>query len=263
MLQGALPGVGGDFKKPTTLTEWDTATGDVASSLEIDTIGALKLAVSPDGTRIAASLSDDYRKALGFGPTDAKVKVWASANGEVVAKSQLSKVQSLCFRPDSKQLAIVSSNMVELLPMQADKPLVAINPKKTGSYIYCLVYSPDGKLLACCCSTGITVHDALTGTEISTLSSGTDFTSGGDINSARVTFSPDGKLLATASNYQGQLKIWDVATGHAVLDLRGNRGAKNGVGFIGPEGRFLVSLGANASPNRTTEHCATVWQITK
>ncbi len=53
-----------------------------------------------------------------------------------------------------------------------------------------------------------------------------------------VAFSPDGRLLASAS--YGEIKLWEVATGREVLTLRGHTDWVRSVAFS-PDGRLLAS----------------------
>jgi WD40 repeat protein len=61
-----------------------------------------------------------------------------------------------------------------------------------------------------------------------------------------VAFSPDGRLLATASN-DGTTRLWDPATGKHLRTLTGHDGPVWGVAFS-PDGRLL----ATASNDKTT-----------
>ena len=60
-----------------------------------------------------------------------------------------------------------------------------------------------------------------------------------------VAFSPDGRLLATAS-IEGTARLWDPATGEHRRTLTGHRGTVYGVAFS-PDGRLL----ATASDDKT------------
>src|SRR5262249_41059051 len=83
------------------------------------------------------------------------------------------------------------------------------------------------------------LHQALQALRVQfTLSGHTDPVSG-------VAFSPDGTRLATASGDK-TAKVWDVASGQAVLTLSGHTDTVNGVAFS-PDGTRL----ATASRDRT------------
>jgi WD40 repeat protein len=59
----------------------------------------------------------------------------------------------------------------------------------------------------------------------------------------RLTFSPDGRWLASAGE-DGTVRVWDAATGQPRLTLKGHQGKVFGVAFS-PDGRRLASGGAD------------------
>jgi len=58
-----------------------------------------------------------------------------------------------------------------------------------------------------------------------------------------VTFSPDGKRFATASD-DNTVKMWDAATGQEILTLLGRTGGVHGVAFS-PDGTRLATAGGD------------------
>jgi WD40 repeat protein len=59
----------------------------------------------------------------------------------------------------------------------------------------------------------------------------------------RVTFSPDGRRLAT-SGWDGTVRLWDVQTAREIISLRGHSDRVWGVNFS-PRGDSLVSASAD------------------
>ncbi|EGJ32189.1 MULTISPECIES: hypothetical protein [Moorena] len=58
-----------------------------------------------------------------------------------------------------------------------------------------------------------------------------------------IKFSPDGKLLASAS-LDSRIKLWDVTTGKELQTLIGHRHWVNSVSFS-PDGKLLASAGSD------------------
>jgi WD40 repeat protein len=64
-----------------------------------------------------------------------------------------------------------------------------------------------------------------------------------DVNS--VVFSPDGRLVVTASA-DGTARVWDAALGSSRGELRGHSGSVNSASFS-PDGKFIVTAGSDAT----------------
>lgn len=78
--------------------------------------------------------------------------------------------------------------------------------------------SPDGKILATACESGITLFDLATGAPRQLRESAVP--NGFDVNGSKLSFSSDGKQLVSVTN-SGNLRYWDVVTGK-LLRVMGN-----------------------------------------
>jgi WD40 repeat protein len=199
------------------------------------------LAFSPLGEDSSGKLG----KLLAGAAQNFHVYLWDAATGKEVRRlpGHSRQVTSVAFHPDGKLLASSS----------ADGTVKVWNPgtgqliRSISSLASSVAFSPDGKLLAGGGSTWdaaagmagslteLKVWDAQTGGELFDL-----HPPPGGIGS--VTFSPDGKLLAAASNQN--VVLWDLRTSKAVLTLTGHTSGVRSVAFS-PDGSRVVSAGVD------------------
>ncbi len=209
----------------TKLQLWDPVSG--VSRIISDKAGWItKLAVSPDGTKLA---SNEWHGVM---------QLWDIATGTSI-DAQIGHnmpVTSIAFSPDGMSVASGGEDGViwiwKVESNTLDKALLGRNVRVSD-----VAFSPDGKLLA---SGGfdrtIRLWDVTSPKEVAVLM--------GHENFVRcVAFSPDGKTIASGSTDM-TVRLWDRTTGKERAVLTGHTAEVQGVAFS-PDGAWLVSAGAD------------------
>ncbi|MGB4774916.1 MAG: WD40 repeat domain-containing protein [Daejeonella sp.] len=230
-----------------------------------NTRGIYSVVYSPDGKCLASSSND------------AILKIWDISTGKSVRtfKGHTKGIWSIAFSPNGKYVA--SSGYYGELRLWDISTGKCIHKFKVNSKVLSLVaFSPDGKYLVSgsvaytdnydtSSANALKMWDISNGKCIRTF---TDFDPYYFAHISSVTYSPDGKYLATHVNNmrrpQGvlfseysEIKLWDVITGQCI---RVFRKPESKIGFpqvnftitFSPDGKYLAS----DSPNATE-----IWEI--
>jgi WD40 repeat protein len=208
------------------------------------------VAYSPDGKRLASASGE-------------QVKVWDAQTGKELRTFEGSAA-SVTFSPDGKRLAIAGQggepgvmeglDGVKVRDAETGQDLLTIQGQ--AGPIENVIFSPDGKRLATLSSIArrdgkpmaseIKVLDAQTGQALFTLKPEEVLNQALPRRSfGGLTFSPDGKRLASNDNEMGlgtsgMLKVWDAETGKEQLSLKAHSGKDASVAFS-PDGKRLAS----------------------
>ncbi len=206
------------------LLAWNATTGELYRPLAENGNGYQRVALSPDGTLLAA---------CGYGD----LRLWDAASRKEVRRFRGHKeaIMSVAWSADSKTLVTGSNDdkSIRIWDAANGKELrrIAYNVDWVGD----VALSPDGKLVAAGGYQDGTIHlwSADTGKELPPL-----VTSQNNIMST-LAFSPDGSVLASGGG-AGGIQLWDLTT----MRLRQSWGEKRGwVGQLvfSRDGRTLVS----------------------
>jgi WD40 repeat protein/serine/threonine protein kinase len=207
----------------STIFLWDAQTGKLVRDPfpALGFLAVTSLALSPDGTRLAA------------GDLAGGVKVWDTATfNPCLSLDHEGAIRDLAYSPDGSRLTSANAASVAILWDVA-----------TGRRLHKLLgrsvaFSPDGTRLATAGGEDRTarVWDTATGQELHKLVGHTQ-------GVGHVAFSPDGARVASAGQDQ-TIRVWDAATGRELFTLRGHTGGVSGVAFS-PDGTRLASASAD------------------
>jgi len=187
----------------STVKLWDPVTGAELLTL-LHEQAVWSLAFSPDGRRLvtASGGRPPGLKAL----LDGKVTIWDLTTKTVLRNrdGHAGQLYSVAFSPDGRRIASPSrDNTVRIWDVETGQDLVIV--RGVGLRPSAVAFSPDGTRLACGWGSStdgrkVTIADASNGKELLSLSLAI-------WAKDCVTFSPDGKLLATC------YAVWDATTG--------------------------------------------------
>ena len=196
------------------MTPFEAGSVFIQSTFSCDSVS-----FSPDGKQIAL-----HDKIKGIVIRDAETGHEITTLG-----NQEDDVRCLAYSPDGKHIVSGSwDGKIKLWDVDQGTELIAIS--KAGWRVHAVAFSPDGKQFVSGSWDGkIRLWDAASGTELMSLSPY------GYIS--KVTFSPDGKRIASAGPRRA--RIWDAATGKELKTLQGH-GDVTSIAFS-PDGRRLVT----------------------
>ncbi len=187
------------------------------------------VAFSPDGRLVITAT------------TEAKMDVWDVAAGSKVRSLAIPNLDLAAFTisSDGKTLAAVGFSGkagefrgVRRVDLESGKELAPLDGDRIDhvSPVFSpgVAFSPDGRLLAASAANDandVVVWDNATGKQLRTIA----VAKTGNNGAARLVFSPDGMLLATAGT--AGVALWDVTSGKKLRDLAGYKGYVDAIAF--------------------------------
>jgi WD40 repeat protein len=233
----AAPAQGGG---PFAVEAWELATGKSLGRFEMPYNRGIRVALSPDGKRLAACgayLAGKRADREKHRDVDKVVLVWDLPTGKEVRRlrSESGPFTALAFSPDGVDLAAADLFGVSLWEGTAAKERRLVGePTAMRDDV---IFSPDGNLLATSSTDGLSqVWETRTGRT----PAGCE---GPHCAPTRLLFTPAGKLLAWGVEGQA-VRVWEVPSGKVLVTTGGHNAAVMSVAFD-RSGRECLSSGAD------------------
>ncbi|MBN1583152.1 MAG: N-acetylmuramoyl-L-alanine amidase, partial [Anaerolineae bacterium] len=223
-----------------TVYLWDVDSGSLDQSLDAHAAPVRRVAFSLDGTYLATAGADQ------------RVVLWDAQTAKRLAEliGHNTEVYLLAFSPDSQYLATADAQGIVKVWQTENGELLFTLPAHTDA-ISNIVFSPDGTRLATASADKTArvwnvepyTGDAEQGAKeferaLFSLSGHT-----GSVND--ITFSPNGKRLATASADK-TARLWNADSGAELFVLLGHSASVSDVAFS-PDGKFLATASADGT----------------
>jgi WD40 repeat protein len=206
------------------------AAGSIqGSTISVFDVGSAKekvrLQLPNDNYDYHLVFSSDCRTLVSVGREDEMIRVWDVVTGKQLKEFKKPLNSFLAFASGGKQAVykdrgtLISAYEVETGKLLWTTDCFALKNRLMG--VRACSFSPDGKALAVHGVNGeVQLWDAQSGAFIRVMDDG-DQRAGGAFKF--VTFSPDGKHIATGGHSDDSLHIWEVATGKERLRIKHKR----------------------------------------
>ncbi len=252
----------GPYVGSQELLLWDAAANKLAEPFRTGTFtGAVTgLAWSPEGTRLALSLwcMDDARDVVVTAEkTDVnmsgRIEIWDVAR-HTLAHSLLdhhSFVNDVAISPHGRLVASASSDRTANVWDLDSGQLLQRLQGHTGQ-VMCVAFSPDSQLIATGGQGPLSNHSSVTPHDMGEVKiwstvdgSEQQSLAGHEVGVLSVAFSPDSRILATASRDQ-TVRLWDTSTGALLRTLFGHHGPVMDIAWSS-DGQHIASASGDST----------------
>ena len=222
----------------------DIATGRDVRPLEGDLKAVTCVAFSLDGRMLAG------------GGYDGSIKLWDVASGALIGTmgGQTDLIDSVAVSPDGRTVAACGSRdkAITLWNIASGRPRRIPIPSVNGEGENAIAFGRDGRSIAFASINAVKVWDLAAEREVYNLTGHS-----GPVRA--VVFSPDARILASASPGDYKVKLWDSGTGRELRTLT-DGDLVEGVAF-NPAGDILATASACNRCSKMSPGAVELWDV--
>lgn len=219
------------------------ANGDIAGKIKIWSLEPSHELVSiplPSANKFASSPDGKHFAVLGQGLRVVDAESGALNWEQAISTGGEFILNALAYSPDGTEIVAQGENHTLNLWDATSGTLLRAIPDPDAQ-ISGLAYRPDGQQLAAVGTDGvIRIYERATGELVQSWDAGL----GKQL--FQVAFSPDGSRIIVGTSERIVTKVWDAASGHEILTLKGHTGAPLAVAFS-PDGTRIITGARDAT----------------
>jgi WD40 repeat protein len=230
------------------------------------------IALSPDGQTLAAAttigvalydadtlalqstwLIDKGVEALAFSPdgetlatgSEGVLQLWDVASGTAYSDPLqqgdfYDSIESLAYSPDGKWLAAGTLSGIRVYDPHSGEQIALLHDPSNVSYVFAVVFSPDGRLLVGAMSNYINIGGRVMLWDTATWQLQREFTEDGAVDEAGgLAFTTDGKMLAITGGWYYSF-LWDLESGTSLQAKAADGGINYEILAVSPDGATLA-----------------------
>jgi WD40 repeat protein len=240
-------------RESVTFRRWDIAAGRELPTSSNHSNRDGRPTLSPDGKLLAIGVEDAEKRI-----TVHLVDAASGKSRRELGPALRGQLLGIRFSPDGRSVLAIfegqQKGVIRLWDAASGKPFPSLALDEV--LIRDTIFAPDGRTIAIHAIGAIQLYQVATGKRLHKLNTSNPydemeqirgFVSSGELSAhSRLAFSPDGKLLADATD-EARIRKWDVASGKEIRAVPGGHERSVSAVAFAPNGKTVVSISSDGT----------------